>query len=193
MIEGVMKGLIQGLTLIEDSTGSMGSIFAKQIGSLACTLEKKVILLTTEDEGATYASLELNNFSPKIVVEELASASLAHKSEEFDVIIIDSFSVFLFDKTEAQIVGIIDDMKEYTRKGKCFVLTHDCDMVSTRVNAFLRQVADSYVVVRTEFAGNKINRMLYIPKVKSERPLAKLLKVTLENDGVQVDTRELIG
>ena len=193
MIEGIMKGLIQGVTLVEDSSGSVGRTFAKQIGSVACSLGKKVILFTTEDKAEAYESLELNNFNPQISIEELESLSLYNASKGYDLLVIDSFSVFLFDKTEMQIVDIMKSMKELAKNGKCFVLTHESDMFTPRINSYIRSMADSIAIIRTEFVGNKINEMLQLSKIKGAKPMTKLLKITLEKNGIQIDTRELIG
>jgi KaiC/GvpD/RAD55 family RecA-like ATPase len=59
--------------------------------------------------------------------------------------------------------------------------------------ARLRSIADGLIIVRSDIQGSKIGRFLYIPKLKGARPSDRLVKFTVEDAGVQVDTRELIG
>jgi archaellum biogenesis ATPase FlaH len=124
-------------------------------------------------------------------VEELTSSDLLFNGA--DITVVNSFSAFLFDKTEQQIIEILGRMQDLTKKRKSFVLSCEGNMLTPRISSYLRSVADSIVIIKTDFIGNKINRMLYIPKAKGGRPMSKLLKITLENNGIQIDTRELIG
>ena len=52
---------------------------------------------------------------------------------------------------------------------------------------------DSLILIRAEVAQNKINRFLYIPKMFGTKPMDRVVKITVEDDGVDIDTREFVG
>ena len=85
------------------------------------------------------------------------------------------------------------EISKLVRQGKSFVLTSDSPMLTERVNAYIRSAADTIIIVRADIAQNKINRMLYIPKMMGVKPLDRIVKITIEDDGVDIDTREFVG
>ena len=66
-------------------------------------------------------------------------------------------------------------------------------MLSDQVNGYLRASVDSLIIVKSEITQNRINRMLFIPKLKGAKQLDKLVKITIEDDRVEVDSREFVG
>lgn len=192
MIDAILKHLLSGITLVEDCGSSVGRIFAEQIGSNAASFGRKVAILTTRAREEVLSELELYSFNPAIEVIETDRA-LAYEGRGFDLIVMDSFSNMVFDFSEKEIFGLISRLKDETKRGSSFVLCMEPDVLHDRAGPLLRSLADSHVVVKVEFAGVRIMRYLYFPKVRGSIPITKLLKFTLDEKGVQIDTRELIG
>jgi archaellum biogenesis ATPase FlaH len=109
------------------------------------------------------------------------------------VIVIDSFSAYVFDKSEKDAIELIREFGRAAREGKTFLLTYEPRMIKPELDAYIRSAVDNIISIRTEIQGNKISRMLYIPKMKASKPHDKLIKFTVEDTGIQVDTREMIG
>jgi hypothetical protein len=54
-------------------------------------------------------------------------------------------------------------------------------------------MASNLIIIKTEPAAERVNRMLYIPRMVGEGPLDKLIRITVDGAGVQEDTREYVG
>ncbi|MGH9918274.1 MAG: hypothetical protein ACRD6W_05310, partial [Nitrososphaerales archaeon] len=111
----------------------------------------------------------------------------------YDVLVVEALSTYLFERPEKEGIETVSALARMTRQGKSFVVTFDGALLGEKTAAFLRAVADTVVVVKTELVGERVNRMLYVPKLKDSTPMDKLIKITLDEGGVQVDTREFVG
>jgi archaellum biogenesis ATPase FlaH len=112
---------------------------------------------------------------------------------KFDLIVFDSFSSYVFGMSEKEVVDLVQEIARLSKQGKSFALTCEAAMLSERVIAYIRAAVDSLIIVRTEIAQNKISRTLYIPKMLGTKPMDRVIKITVENEGVDIDTREFVG
>jgi len=211
MLDPILKHLLQGITLIEDEYGAVNRIFAKQLGAFAKTSGKNVLFLEPPSSaslaGGVEGGEEFEGFEsvPEQSLENSGAGqknTVVYRTEErylpfeelnFDLIVFDSFSSYIFAMSEKEIVDLMEEIVRLSKNGKSFVLTSESPMLSERVNAFIRANSDSVIIVRAEIAQNKINRTLYIPKMFGTRPMDRVVKITVEDDGVDIDTREFVG
>ena len=209
MLDPILKNLLQGITLIEDDFGAVNRIISKQIGNYAKTNGKTVCFLEPPAAGSLGdAEGGLNGFEipTEEAIENSGSSSqkntVIYRTEEhylpleelkFDVVVFDSFSSYVFGMSEKEVVDLIEELVRLSRQGKTFVLTTESPMLTERVNAYIRATVDSVLIVRVEIGQGKINRMLYIPKMIGTKPMDKLVKITIEDTGVDIDTREFVG
>jgi hypothetical protein len=220
LIESIIKNLVDGVTLIEDEFGSVNKILSRQIGSFASTAGRKVCFLEPPDRnfGGGGAGGVSNSPVPgmssfpdssfDVPAEDLENTGLSLKNSvvfrtdqrylpleelKFDLIIFDSFSNYIFGKSDKEVSDLMDEIARLSRGGKSFVLTSETGMLSDRVNAYVRAVVDTVIIVKTEIAQYKVNRLLYIPKMKGAKPLDHVIKITIEEGGVDIDTREFVG
>jgi len=199
ILEKIAKNLVGGTTLIEEDLRSVSTILSKQIASSEVNSGRKVCYLTTGDKEDVVAGGKLFRFNLDLCVQELRDGVLkgSLKNQEdlraADVIVIDSFSAYVFDKEEKETIELIREMGRAAREGKTFILTYEGKMLNPSLDAYVKSAVDNIITIKTEIQGNKISRMLYIPKMKAARPQDKLIKFTVEDNGIQVDTREMIG
>ena len=191
------KSIVGGTTIIEEDVRSVSSIFSKQIASLALAAGKKVAYLTTGIKQDTIDSGKVFKFELDGCVEELRQETFALNSHDnlknADLIVIDSFSVYIFNKSEAEIVELITEICRAAKEGKSFILTYEGRMLPSTVDAYIKSVVDTIITIKADFVGSKINRLIFVQKIKGAKPYDKLVKFTVESDGIQIDTRELIG
>jgi archaellum biogenesis ATPase FlaH len=112
---------------------------------------------------------------------------------KYDLIVFESFSSHLFDRTDSEIVEMLGEMRRLASNGRSFVLTSESEMLSSRVNAYLRAMSDNVIIIKTEVNRDKIDRLLYIPKMNGRKPMDRLVKFTVEDNGIEIDTREFVG
>jgi hypothetical protein len=115
---------------------------------------------------------------------------------KFDLVIFESFSSFLFGKTDGEVVELMGEIMGLSRGGNkmSFVLTSESGMLKDEVNAYIRASVDTVIIVKTEIVQNRVNRLLYIPKIYNSRPPDHVIKITIDDEGrIDVDTRELVG
>ena len=212
MLDPVLKNLLKGITLIEDDFGVVNRIISKQLGAYALKNGKKVCFLepptssgespSSPGEGGEFSGLEVPT---ETVLENSSGAqknAVIYRTEErlvpleqlnFDLIVFDSFSSYVFALTEKEVVDLMQEIARLSKQGKSFALTCETPMLEERVISYIRANVDSLILVRAEIGQNKINRTLYIPKMLGMKPLDHVVKITIEDDGVDIDTREFVG
>jgi len=209
MLDPILKHLLKGITLIEDDYGAVNKIISRQLGNYAKSSGKNVLFLeppsTSSVTSGSDGSFEGFETMPEEGLENSGGAqknTVVFRSEErylpfedlnFDLIVFDSFSSYIFNMSEKEVVDLMEEPVRLSKKGKSFVLTAEVPMLSERIGAYLRATADSLIMIRAEIGQNKINRMLYIPKMLDTKPLDRVVKITVEDDGVDIDTREFVG
>ncbi|MDA4123669.1 MAG: hypothetical protein OK456_10870, partial [Thaumarchaeota archaeon] len=87
----------------------------------------------------------------------------------------------------------VRQMTRLADQGKSFIVTFDSNLVGEKTAAYIRAAADTVILVKTELIGTRIDRMLYVRKMKDSLPTDRLIKITVDQAGVQVDTREFVG
>lgn len=202
MLERVIHDSLHGITLVEEDVGAINRILSRQIAESARASGMKVVFLTLVDEETLPA--ELPEISSTVDGEEIAKQvgerfrvreqkQSVLESLDFDMMVIDSFSSYFVDKTDGDAVELMREIEQLSKQGKSFVIVYEKGILSARANAYLHSVADNLIIVRTEIVGERVNRMLYVPKILGEEPLDKLIKITVGGSTVQEDTREFIG
>jgi KaiC/GvpD/RAD55 family RecA-like ATPase len=198
---------MQGITLIEEDIGAVSTILAKQLGNYGSSVGKKVCFLTITEKSEPIQKKELigvrnsgqsqveeeGNFLEQSTVALKAGPFLSLEELDFDLVIFESFSTYLFGRTDREIVGLMDEMRRLAGLGRAFVLTADVPMFTSIVLSYIRSRADNILIIRTELTTDKISRLLYIPKMKDAKPMERLVKFTIEEEGIQIDTREFVG
>lgn len=209
MLDRILRNAQSGVTVIEEESGSVSRILAKQLAGYAKAEGKRVAFLSfgTEDRPV----LERNPKNGEVAEDELeevdedigTGSSVFYttlnqysffKGMKYQVIVIDSFSTYLFDKSEKEAQEAIKQIAKISRdEQKNFIITYDRALLSERTAAFLNAVADTVIVVKVDLTVDRVTRMLYVPKLKDSKPMDRLIKITLDDSGVQVDTREFVG
>jgi hypothetical protein len=212
MLDPVLKNLLQGVTLIEDDFGVVNHIISKQLGNYAVTNGKKVCFLEppnvegeapfVQGDGEEYNGFEMPQEESVENTGAGQKNAVIYRTEErllpleqlkFDLIIFDSFSNYVFGMSEKEVVDLMQEIGRLAKQGKSFALTCEAPMLSERSIAYIRAAVDSLIIARADIAQNKITRTLYIPKMLGTKPLDHVVKVTIEDDGVDIDTREFVG
>ncbi len=208
MLEELLEASARGVTVIEEDIGAVSSILARQIGTHAVSIGKKVCYLSLVERAEPLPREEILGLlagpNSEQVSEDFLEGSnpvmikiepglLSLQDLKFDVVIFEGFSAYLFDKTEREIVDLISVMRKLVSMGRSFVLIAEGSMLSDKIKGYVRSLSDNVIIVRTEIIGDKINRLLYIPKMKGQHPEDRLTKFTIETEGIEVDTREFVG
>ena len=209
MLDVIIKNLVNGITLIEDEFGAINKILSKQIGAYAASSGKKVCYLESpegespngglgrySDQGFEVPPEDIENTGVALkntVVYRTDQRYLPLEELKFDLIVFDSFSSYVFGKSDKEVVDLMDEIVRLSNGGKSFVLTSEAGMLDDRINSYIRATADSVVIVRAEIQQYKVNRLLFIPKMKGTKPLDRVIKVTVEDEGIDIDTREFVG
>jgi hypothetical protein len=216
MLDSILKNLMQGITVIEDEFGAVNKIISKQAGIYANSSGKKVCYLEPPESsspklagfpdnafelpGDTQNSFELHEnmensggSQKNTVIYRTDQRFLPLEELKFDLIVFDSFSSYAFGMSEKEIVDFMEEIVRLSRQGKSFVLASESQMLTDRVNAYIRATVDTVIIIRSEINQGKINRILYIPKMIGTKPLDRVIKITVEDEGVDIDTREFVG
>ncbi len=207
MLDQILEACSQGITLIEEDISAVNLILAKQIGTYAAGTGKKVCYLTLTEESEGVQQREMGGL-PAGAVRDVGESYLVDDGSialkvynhlmnledlKFDLIVFEFFSSHLFERTERETVEVLNEIKRLASAGRSFVLTSENGMLSAKTNAYLRSMCDNILIIRTEILRDKIERMLYIARMRGMKPMDNLVKFTLREDGIEIDTREFLS
>jgi len=114
-------------------------------------------------------------------------------NSEIDLVIIDGLSVYLYDKTVREVIDIVKLIVTQVRQKRAFIVPLEKSILGERTSSYLKAHADSVIVVRSEISADRVLRTLQLQKMRNTYPSDKLVKFTLDENGIQVDTREFLG
>jgi len=206
MLDKALKNSLKGLTVIEEDVGDVSTILARQLGGYAKAAGGRVVVLSlTVQEPQDVAETErmqvesaardagVRGINPGAQVFGGGLKTVLLGGTGYDLMVVEGFSEFLFDKTDREVVETVRQMSRLTDQGKSFIVTFENGLVAEKTAAYIRAAADTLISVKTELVGSRIDRMLYVQKMKDTVPLDRLIKITVDQAGVQVDTREFVG
>jgi hypothetical protein len=207
MLDKDLKNALQGLTVIEEEVGSVGRILARQLGGYAKAAGRRVVFLSLNVEDPQDVASESERMRDRATTRDVESRGISPGAQVFggglmtmllggatyDLMVVEGFSGFLFDKTDREVVDSVRQMTRLADQGKSFIVTFDSNLVGEKTAAYIRAAAHTVILVKTELIGTRINRMLYVQKMKDALPMDRLIKVTVDQAGIQVDTREFVG
>lgn len=191
IIKAIFGEIPRGVVLIDDPNGEVARIFALQIADFALQRGMKVQYLTF--------------FQPKLLIELMQTYGMdlhensnmkierIEKLPEFfegDLVVIDPFTIFAIRMNSEDMMKLIQKLEE---SGKTFLLTHNSKILDEKFDAFLKFLCNSLIEIRTDLVGERIFRSLNLVKIRGARARNKLIKFTIEANGIQIDTREAIG
>lgn len=191
IIKAIFGEIPRGVVLIDDPNGEVARIFALQIADFALQRGMKVQYLTF--------------FQPKLLIELMQTYGMdlhensnmkierIEKLPEFfegDLVVIDPFTIFATRMNSEDMMKLIQKLEE---SGKTFLLTHNSKILDEKFDALLKFLCNSLIEIRTDLVGERIFRSLNLVKIRGLRARNKLIKFTIEANGIQIDTREAIG
>lgn len=205
MLEKVIRDSFKGITLVEEDVGFVNKLVSRQIAIAARASGLRVCFVTLAEEDRVSAQEKVQLGSAVGGSEEAigladlrsgvypGSAEVVLAGLQYDLIVINSFTGYFVDKTERESIKLIREIEALSRNGKSFVIAYEPGILSEKATAYLKSVASNVVVIRTRLDGDRVDRMLYVPKLSSGEPLDRLIKITVDSAGVAEDTREMIG
>jgi len=208
MLDSILANALEGFTVIEDETGAVGQILANQMGTYAEAGGKRVGHFSIEEGGLAGLAEEGTRSRPPTRTEDLqvgrAGGStqqllgleqryVVRGDEDANLIIIDGLSAYLYDKTVREVIDVVKLIMTQVRQGKSFIVPLQRTILGERTSSYLNAQADSVIIVRTEITADRVLRSLQLQKMRNSYPTDKLVKFTLDENGIQVDTREFLG
>lgn len=208
MLDTIVANALEGFTIIEDETGAVAPILANQMGTFAEANGKRVGHLSIEQAGLAGLAEEAPLRRPSPENEDPSPGKGARGSQrlvgleqryavrsasDIDFVIIDGFSVYLYDKTVREVIDVVKLIVAQVRQKRSFIVPLEKSILGERTSSYLKAHADSVIIVRTEVTADRVLRSLELQKMRNTYPSEKLVKFTLDDSGIQVDTREFLG
>jgi len=208
MLDKDLKNALHGLTVIEEDIGSVSRILARQLGGYAKAAGRRVVVLSLTVQDPQDTAAEAQRMQEGMTTREMGNRGVSPGAQVFgggfmtvllgggtgyDLMVVEGFSGFLFDKTDREVAENIRQMTRLADQGKSFIVTFDSNLVGEKTAAYIRASADTVILVKTEVVSTRIDRMLYVQKMRDSLPSDRLIKITVDEAGVQVDTREFVG
>jgi hypothetical protein len=190
----------------------VGKILARQLGGYAKNDGKRVVFFSfQQDEQQQQADNAAESLMPRQrgiqTIRDMASgaggpgpqlygnssASMFLSGTDFDLMVVYGISSHFYDKTGRELAETVTQLGRLAKQGRTFVLCSEAALLGEKNAAYIRAAADSVIIVKTDLIGDLVNRMLYVTKLNGSAPPDKLIKITVDDTGVQEDTREFVG
>jgi hypothetical protein len=208
MLDTILANALEGFTIIEDETGAVGQILADQMGTYAEAGGKRVGHFSIEEGGLAGLADEAAHSRPPSQSGDLPAGRAGRSTqqllgleqryvvrgnEDLDLIIVDGLSVYLYDKTVREVIDVVKLITTHVRQGRSFIVPMQRTVLGERTSSYLKANADTVIIVRSEISADRVLRTLQLQKMRNSYPSDKLVKFTLDENGIQVDTREFLG
>lgn len=207
MLDTILANALEGFTIIEDDTGSVAQILANQMGTYAEANGKRVGHLSIEEAGlaglAEDTALRRSPEGEDMPVGRtgrnsqqllgLGQRYVVRDNSDIDVVIVDGLSVYLYDKTVREVIDVVKLIVTQVKQKRSFIVPLERTILGERTSSYLKAHADSVIIIRTEITADRVLRSLQLQKMRNAYPTDKLVKFTLDDNGIQVDTREFLG
>ena len=127
------------------------------------------------------------------IIDHFRTAGDLSKIDHGDICVIDTFSTLCTRSDSAELELMMDYFLDESRKGSVFLLLSDSGVFNPREENLLRAMADGIIQFMANQEGDKIKRAICIPKMKGTIPPDRMLPITINDEGILIDTRERHG
>ena len=193
----------KSIILVEEDIGSVERVFLHRIVFDSLRAGKKVLYLSVnsdrEDvlrEMGSYSFFDSSLIDQKNMRIEGYFNNLAQITEispGFDVCIVDPFSFLIMNKDITYVTDFITSLKKLSRKGDMrFFLSMDHGISEERTENIVRSIVDGVIQFKEMVVGRRIERYIYIPKLKGRTPLEEMTPIIVTGEGIVIDTRQTI-
>jgi archaellum biogenesis ATPase FlaH len=207
MLDTILANALEGFTIVEDEAGAVGLILANQMGTYAEAGGKRVGHLSMEESGlaglADETAVHRASDGEDMSISRNARSSqkllglgqryVVRENADLDLMILDDMSVYLYDKTVREVIDVVKFIRMQVKQKRSFIVPLERTVIGERTSSYLKSHADSVIIVRSEISSDRVLRSLYIQKMRNSYPGDRLVKFTLDENGIQVDTREFLG
>ncbi|HDH41332.1 MAG TPA: hypothetical protein ENG12_02860 [Candidatus Altiarchaeales archaeon] len=193
----------KSIILVEEDIGSVERIFLSHIVFDSLRADKKVLYLSVNssredilDEIGSYSFFDLDLVDQKDMRVEGYFSNLAQITElspGFDVCIVDPFSFLIMHKDNSYVIDFLSALKKLSRKkDMIFFLSMDHGVSERRTENIVRSIVDGIIQFKEIIVGRRIERYVYIPKLKGRIPLKEMTPIIVTEEGIVIDTRQTI-
>lgn len=189
IIKHVFGEIPRGVMVIEDDMGNMARLLAIHFAEFAVSKGMKVEYLTFFSPDHVFDTIKAYEIDlhGKIEIKEIEALP---ESYQGDIVIIDPFTLFITNVSQSELIRTIKKMGEGK---KTFILIHNSKCIDEKLDAILKVLCNNFIQIKTDIVGEKVFRSLNLVKLNGKRALNKIIKFTVESEGIQIDTRETIG
>ena len=220
-IIGLEGNLQKGVLLIEEELGNIKSIFIQRIGFESIKLGKTVLYISTklskEDvlaqmsafgmDGKSEMFTILGDFKDRTTLLNMcyedtpkyrklypSVASSTQNISGVDLCIVDTLTSLFIDVETHVVVDMLNSFIDVSRHSDTmFLLAADMGVCPERVERIMRSMVDGIIQFRTIYAGDKINRVINIPKLEGVLLPERMIPYHMTSEGISIDTRERVG
>ena len=184
----------KSVLLIEEDLGDIKRIFIQSIGSEAIKDGKEVVYVTTrlKDDIIRHLAEKKTSGSEKFdIFERFKDFSKLPDICTGDICIIENFTEFFIEGNTKDLMNTINSLIDTSRSnGRIILLTSNMGIIPERSERILRSMVDGIIQFLADCTGNRINRLMNIPKLDGNLPLDRLIPFTVAKEGIILDTRE---
>lgn len=193
----------KSVILLQENVNSIERIFLYHVVFEALNAGKKVLYLSVNRDSNDVLS-EMSAYSffdssllkdDKITIKEYFNniTEITEISPEFDICIVDPFSLLTVNKDHHYITDFIVSLKKLSRKEDIiFFLSIDNSISDERTENIMMSIVDGIIQFKETTIGRRVERYIHIPKLKGRIPMNEVIPLIIKEDGISVDTRQTI-
>jgi len=182
------------IILIEGKLDPIKTFFVMHLGEIACKNGKDVVFITSKNKYEIRESLKTKDFGDGFkVIDERSSRHWKDYISNNSVLIIDSFSYLMLDKTLYEFRDVMEDMRDECKKrGAIGLFTLVDDMLGEKEEITTEYLADGIIRFLTKKSSTGIDRYIRIPRWVGNVSFDENINYTFDGTRMSVDQRERV-
>jgi KaiC/GvpD/RAD55 family RecA-like ATPase len=182
---GIPRGKV---ILIEEEFGGVKSIFAQRVAVELANKNGKTLYVTQRPRKEIEEQMHIYGmeFDARIDIE--TTDKVTKSWGDYDLIIIENFSILFVERKTKEIVDLIADLRE---KAATVLILSDKGILDRKQESVIRAMVDGVIQFRFETEGvDRIRRSIVIPKFS--HVIDEIIPFKVDGSGISIDTRRRI-
>ncbi|RJS84228.1 hypothetical protein CW713_02920 [Methanophagales archaeon] len=171
--------------LVEEEFGNIKSLFAQQVAVELAKKNRKILYITQRSRKEIEEQMQIYGMD---LDESIETSDKLIKSDDYDLIIIENFSIPFSEREIKEIMDLIADL----RKMRVTVLIlSDRGIMDKKRESVVRAMVDGVIQFRFEAEGvDRIRRSIVIPKFP--HVVDEIIPFKVDGSGIVIDTRRRV-
>lgn len=182
---GIPRGSV---ILVEEEFSNVKSIFAQQVAVELAKKNRKTLYITQRSRKEIEEQMHIYGMEFDESIDIETSNKLIESWDDYDMIIIENFSISFSERKTKEIMDLIVSLREMAAT---VLILFDTGILDRKQESVARAMVDGVIQFRFETEGvDRIRRSIIIPKFS--HVVDEIIPFKVDGSGISIDTRRRV-